>query len=216
MPPQPPTTWQPVPLPDRVDVLSDSAKTASMPDFDLVLVVEDDRMMRATLMRLFTHRSAAVLSAASVGEATQLLATHRVSLVILDVRLRNESGIDVAAFATRLIPAPVVVAVSGAASPGEAFALAQQGVRAYIPKAELASRMDELVHIMSAAPPLEPLVKAQVGVRSVRQVQEAVRDTMLDQALALEQGNLAGAAKRLGVTRQAVQQMMRRREKNET
>jgi DNA-binding transcriptional LysR family regulator len=38
---------------------------------------------------------------------------------------------------------------------------------------------------------------------------------MLDQALALERGSLSGAAKRLGVTRQAVQQMARRRFKEE-
>lgn len=185
------------------------------PDFGVVLVVEDDPVMGATLKRLFERRATRVLTSDSVATAKKVLTAVSVDLVILDVRLQGESGLEVATFASALVPAPAVVAVSGAAGPEEAFALAQLGVRAYIPKAEIAARIPEIVELARDVPPLAPVVKAQVGRRSVREVQEVVRDAMLDQALALEHGSLAGAAKRLGVTRQAVQQMARRRFKDD-
>lgn len=185
------------------------------PDFGVVLVVEDDPVMGATLIRLFERRASRVLGSSSVAEAKEVLSANRVDLVILDVRLKGESGLEIATFASSLVPAPAVIAVSGAAGPEEAFALAQLGVRAYIPKAEIAARIAEIAELARDVPPLAPVVKAQVGRRSVREVQEVVRDAMLDQALALERGSLSGAAKRLGVTRQAVQQMARRRFKEE-
>jgi transcriptional regulator of acetoin/glycerol metabolism len=112
-------------------------------------------------------------------------------------------------------PAPAVIAISGAAQASEGFALAVHGVRAFIPKAELADRMDELVYRARTAPALDPFLKAQVGVRGVKELQETVRDTMLDQALALEEGNAPRAAKRLGITRQALHQLLQRRKKGE-
>lgn len=184
-------------------------------EFGVVVVVEDEPAMRATLVRLFAPRASVVLTAGGAVEANALLNSHRVELVILDVRLKDETGLDVAAFASQLVPAPPVIAVSGAAGPEEAFALAQLGVRAYIPKAEIAARMDEIVRLARGVPPLAPVVRAQVGFRSVREVQEAVRDAMFDQAIALERGNLTGVAKRLGVTRQAAHQMARRRYKDD-
>ena len=52
-------------------------------------------------------------------------------------------------------------------------------------------------------------VKELVGFRSIKEVQRLVKRTMLAKALALTQGNLTHAARLLGVTRQAVQQMIK-------
>jgi transcriptional regulator with GAF, ATPase, and Fis domain len=87
-------------------------------------------------------------------------------------------------------------------------------VRAFVSKAQLALKLDQLIALANRVPPLEPVLKAQVGARPWKDAQEAVRDVMLDQALAMEEGNQAGAARRLGLTRQAVQQLMHRRHKD--
>lgn len=187
-------------------------------DFGVVLVVEDDPLMCRTLVRLMEPRSQKIVEAQSVTAAARELRAARdepIDLVLLDVRLGDESGIDVARLASEMRPAPAVIAISGAAEGSEGFALAVHGVRAFIPKAELADRMDELVYWARTAPALDPLLKAQVGVRGVKELQETVRDTMLDQALALEEGNAPRAAKRLGITRQALHQLIQRRKKAE-
>lgn len=176
-----------------------------------VLLVEDEDGMRLALRRLLEPRAEFVEEARTVSEALQALTERRFDLVVLDVRLGKRSGVDVAAAAVELNPAPAVVAVSGDASPEEAFSLARFGVRAYIPKGELPDRLDELVALAREAPPVEGIAKAQVGARSVRDVQDVVRDVMLDQALAESGGNQSEAARLLGVSRQAVQQMLSRR-----
>jgi DNA-binding NtrC family response regulator len=194
--------------------LSDGERKTE-PDFGTVLVVEDDPVMLRTLVRLMEPRCETLLEADCVTAASRELRRSRIDLVLLDVRLGDESGIDVAVLASHQNPAPAVIAISGSADASEGYRLACSGVRAYIPKAELPGRLDELAHLARSAPPLDPMLKAQVGVRTVGQMQDTVRDMMLDQALALEGGSQARAAKRLGVTRQAVQQMMRRRAKGE-
>ena len=178
-----------------------------------VLLVEDEPGMRLALRRLLSIRATLVEEATDVATALAALDARSFDLVVLDVRLGDRSGVEVARAIAQRVPAPAVVAVSGGASPEEAFDLAQCGVRAYIPKGELPDRMDELVAIAHEAPPIEGITKAQVGTRSVRDVQEVVRDVMLDQALAATEGNQSEAAKLLGVSRQAVQQMVARRRK---
>ncbi|HJL18082.1 MAG TPA: response regulator [Sandaracinaceae bacterium LLY-WYZ-13_1] len=179
-----------------------------------VLLVEDEPGMRLALRRLLEPRSERVEEATSVVEAIEALETGAFDLVVLDVRLGDQSGVRVAEAIVGLPRAPAVVAVSGDASPEEAFSLARCGVRAYVPKGELPDRLDELVAMAREAPPVEGIAKAQVGARSVRDVQEVVREMMLDQALAESGGNQSEAARRLGVTRQAVQQMLARRRKH--
>ena len=60
----------------------------------------------------------------------------------------------------------------------------------------------------------------QVGFRHIHAVQDEVKRAMLKRALQLESGNISHAARRLGITRAAVQQMIDRfelpRSKRET
>jgi DNA-binding NtrC family response regulator len=137
-------------------------------------------------------------------------------LVIMDVRLPDGTALDVAEAATRRRPAPTMVVVSGNASPEESFRLAQAGVRAYLAKP---LGMDDLVQAVEGAlregPALEPLVAAAVGHTSMRELQGDVRRVMVDQALALADGSRSGAARLLQVSRQAVQQIMRERHRDD-
>ncbi|HEY8431647.1 MAG TPA: response regulator [Sandaracinaceae bacterium] len=179
-----------------------------------VLVVEDDPLVRRTLVRLMSGKGWKVRETGRVDHALRALREEKiVSLVLLDVRLGDQSAVGVAAAAARKTPAPAVVAISGSATPEEAFELGRYGVRAFVPKVQLVAKLDQLLALAKRVPPLEPVVKAQVGARALKETQDTVRYVMLDEALALEQGSQAGAARRLGLTRQAVQQLMQRRGK---
>jgi hypothetical protein len=103
----------------------------------------------------------------------------------------------------------VIIAISGCASPGESFRLAQRGVRAYLEKPFSLQSLTALVDEAWDEPPdLDPLIVGCVGTLGMREVGERVRDVMLRQALALT-GSRGGAARLLHVTRQAVQQVVR-------
>jgi DNA-binding NarL/FixJ family response regulator len=98
-----------------------------------VLVVDDDNALRRSLSRLFRGAQIEVSEAKTVAEGVDLLARDP-ELVITDVRLPDGSGRRVVEFAGQRRPAPLIVAISGLASAGEAFALAQCGARIYLAK----------------------------------------------------------------------------------
>lgn len=182
---------------------------------EVVLVVEDDPLVRRTLVRFMSQYAHKVREAGRMDHAFRVLRDEeRIQLVLLDVRLGDQSAVRIAAAAARKVPAPAVVAISGSASAEEAFELAQHGVRAFVSKAELPAKMGQLLELASRVPPLEPVLKAQVGARPWKDAQDAARDVMLEQALAMEEGSQSGAARRLGLTRQAVQSLMQRRGKD--
>lgn len=174
-----------------------------------VLIVEDHKPLREALARAARGWGAEVLEAGTVAEASEQLAKHP-DLVIVDVALPDGSARPVVEQAVALRPAAAIIAMSGQASAEEAFELARLGARRYLPKP---ISLEDLTRAVEGAlqdrPDLRPVVAAHVGNTPMRQVLERVRGVMVDEALAREHGSRSGAARRLGVSRQAVQQAVR-------
>lgn len=175
------------------------------------LVVEDDADVREGIVRIVRRWGTEVAEARTAAAARALLdSPPPPDLMIVDVRLPDEDAFGLLNVAAKLSPAPVVVAISGKASPNEAFRLAQSGARAYLAKP---FSIDELTAQIEAAfestPPIAPWVSAYVGHISMRELQREVRRVMMNEALARSEGNRTGAARLLEVSRQAVQQMLR-------
>jgi DNA-binding NtrC family response regulator len=173
-----------------------------------VLIVDDDDLVADTVSAMVRALSLEVLVARTVEEAQSKLTD--VQLVLLDVRLPDGSGVALAEHAATVRPAPAIIAISGLASPEEAFRLARAGVHSYLPKpftlAELSAAIDQS---RREPPPIEPFAASLVGRADIRGVQEELRRVMCRQALALSSFNITQAARLLGISRQAVQQMMR-------
>jgi DNA-binding NtrC family response regulator len=172
-----------------------------------VLIVEDDRPLCTALSRVVQSWGAVTWETHTVGEARGFLAASP-QLVIVDLWLEGESALPLVEEAAHHRPAPAVLAISGRASPEEAFRLGQLGVRAYLPKPLFHERLVEKVEeALRQAPDLEPWIAAQVGHASMRNVQSGVRRVMLEEAMARAGGSRSGAARLLQVTRQAIQQV---------
>jgi DNA-binding NtrC family response regulator len=173
------------------------------------LVVEDDAVLGRAITRALEEWGNEVTWCTTLEDA---LAASRTppDLVIIDVALPDGSGVTLAQELSRQRPAPLVIAMSGRASASEAFQLGSLGVRGYLPKpvsfTDLVATIDS---VLETAPDLSPLLVASVGRRGFQDVQEQVRRTMAEQALAVARGNRTEAARLLGVTRQAVQQLIR-------
>lgn len=101
--------------------------------FALALIVEDDDELRRALGRITRGWKAETLEARDVAEAREHL-QRQPDLVVTDVRLPDGSGLEVTALAAKQRPLPLIVAMSGVASAGEAFELAQHGVNVYLSK----------------------------------------------------------------------------------
>ncbi len=174
-----------------------------------VLIVEDHKPLRQAIARAARGWGAEVFEAGSVGEGLRLLEDGP-DLVIVDVALPDGHARPLVEQATRRRPAPAVIAMSGQASAEEAFELARLGARRYLPKPISLEDLTRCVgEALADRPDLAPLVAAHVGNTPMRQVIDEVRGVMVDEALARKGGSRSGAARMLGVSRQAVQQAVR-------
>jgi DNA-binding NtrC family response regulator len=174
--------------------------------------VDDDVHLRTALRHAFRTEGHEVREAATLREALDALEDQVPDLVICDVRLPDGSGVDVVRAATALSPLPLVVAISGKASPSEAFQVAEAGARAYLEKPISFRKLrEEVERVRSSAPPLDPVLRAQVGHVDLKALGDDVRTELVNEAMALADGNVTQAAKLLKVTRQAVQHNKRRK-----
>jgi len=184
-----------------------------------ILIVEDDDDLREAIaidaqgwpMR---HRGGdgEILVASTADEGIALL-QHDPEFVLVDVRLGDDSGVRVVRAANGRPRPPSCLAMSGQASAEEAFELARLGVRGYLAKPFTLGELRDIVEqAVSAAPQLEEVAQAEVGHTPILTVQDRVKKAMLQQALEIWDGNYVKTAKSLGVTRQAIQQMVKRYE----
>lgn len=173
------------------------------------LVVDDDPTLRSGIATFLREKGLRVVTAASASEAIAQLC-GRPDVVVLDVRLPDGDAFTVLEVARDLAPAPLRIALSGEASPEDAFRLGKYGVRDFLQKPASLEEIWDAIQMAADAPPdLGPVVQETVGHLSLKELTNSVRDEAIKQALASARGNRTGAAKILQVTRQAVQQMLR-------
>jgi DNA-binding response OmpR family regulator len=167
------------------------------------LVVEDDRELSLALTRFCTARGISVSTADTHRRATELLKIGY-DLAIVDVKLPDGCGVSLCEELSRKAPKPVIVAISGTASGREGFMLARAGAGEYLEKPfdedELWAAIER-----NAGVPLDASLPSLVGKISLKDASRAVRHRMFGEALA-QAGSISGAARLLGVSRQAVQQ----------
>ncbi len=75
--------------PSKRDIVSDKGK---------ILVVDDDRLVLATLTHGLSQAGYAVIDADNGDDAILLAREHRPDLALLDIRMEGKSGFDVAAY----------------------------------------------------------------------------------------------------------------------
>jgi two-component system nitrogen regulation response regulator NtrX len=98
------------------------------------LVIDDDEAVRKTCVEFLEARGHKTLSAASVGEGLRLFAQSRPSVVLLDLKLPDGTGIDVLRELQRQAPGTPVVVISGHGSVGEAVEAMRVGATDFLEK----------------------------------------------------------------------------------
>ena len=184
---------------------------SGLSSYPRVLIVDDDPIVLRMLIKTVTRWGCRVTAAETGADALALLADG-VDLVITDINLRAGSGIEIAQAAAKMHPAPPVIAITGAATPEEAFQLGRMGVGAIVTKpfrpAELRAVVDQL------EPPepdvLDGFVRRIVGAEPMPELIDAVRRSMVVEALARTNNNKVQAASLLGISRQHLQKILER------
>ena len=176
-----------------------------------VLVVDDDQSVLRMLAKVFTRWGCEVSAAATYEEGLELLALG-VDLVVTDVNLPSGSGLEIARAAATMHPAPPVIAITGGATVEEALLLGRVGVGAILSKPFRPSQLREVVENLEPPPPdvLDAFVRRIVGAEPMPELLDAVRRSMVVEALARTGNNKAQAASLLGISRQHLQKILER------
>ena len=122
-----------------------------------LLVVDDDERLRALLQRYLATNGYRVSAAAGAAPARELLANMEFDLVILDVMMPGESGLDFAKSLRQTSAIPILM-LTARGEPADRIAGLEQGADDYLPKPfeprELLLRVNNLLR--RATPPPAP------------------------------------------------------------
>ena len=102
--------------PDRPAAASATA-AAARPSAGVVLLVEDDPLIRVTSAAMLTDTGFTVVEAGSAKEAEALAQRHRPQVMVTDINLPGASGTELAAALRTQVPELVTIFASGDASP---------------------------------------------------------------------------------------------------
>lgn len=178
-------------------------------DVQCVLIVEDDAAFLKTLQTALAPRARQLRLARSVGEAKAQL-DPAPDMVLLDFALPDGNAEALLPKLLEMRPLPAIIAMSGVASTGEAFRLAQTGVRAFLQKPFDLSDLASVWQLALTEPPdfAQP-VRQAVGKVPLRAVEDTVREVMIGEALAISHGSRRRAAGLLSISRQTLQHILR-------
>ena len=141
-----------------------------------ILVVDDERLIRAGLRHALEEAGYAVELASTVAEAVEALERERPDLVLLDHGLPDGTGIGVLREARRLWPRTPVVMVTAHASVGGAVEAIKEGAYDYLGKP---FGMDDLLQTVERA-----LEASQLREEVARQREDARRTAALENVIA--------------------------------
>jgi DNA-binding NtrC family response regulator len=178
-----------------------------------VLLVGDDGISLASLRdALRVHGTYSVVEARTAHEVARSL---RRGVTATFVSLTFAEGIfDVVDQAFRACPSPPVIVVGRAPSPEFMFRLGRAGVGGFLPTNFEHSALDDCLREAKDLPRLwmTATVRALVGRIGLREAQCELRHMMVRHTLALCAGSRRAAAHILGVSRPAVQRVLREAE----
>jgi two-component system, response regulator RegA len=163
-----------------------------------LLVVEDDDTLRERLVRAFKERGFLAQGAASASEANRL-SDEAPEYAVIDLRIGDDSGLEVIRTLLAKDPATRVVMLTGYGSIATAVEAMRLGAVHYLTKPADA---DEILAALqrgqtcSPAPPGEPLSLARAEWEHINHVLVSVS------------GNISEAARRLGLHRRSLQRKL--------
>jgi two-component system response regulator RegA len=173
-----------------------------------ILLVDDEEKILSVFVRALSS-TYHVLTATSASDAWPHIEAG-VDVLVCDLDLAGESGLVLIRHAASAAKIPRIIGMSGVATPSDAFALAGAGALLFLEKPFTGPDLQAAIEEVCSAPPrLEPVVAAQLGARTLADVEDTVRRTMIEQAIARSDGNQQSAARMLGLTRQRVNKIIR-------
>lgn len=176
------------------------------------VVVAHDPVLRLELMDSLNALGIQVVADAGCGEQVFLTLASCADTVFVSATMPDKAAFLVVRTASSLCPPPFIVIVSTLPHP-DLFDLAHAGARAYLPWPATPEMIRNCVRpVGETKPDLVNIATQLVGRIDLRGAQTLLRRAMLSRALTLSDGSLSAAARILGVTRPALQRIIREKQ----
>lgn len=145
----------------------DSGKERSL-NTPLILVIDDDTRLRKLLQKYLSENGFRVFSAANTAEADEMMSWYVFDLLVVDVMMPGESGID---FTKRLRsdgqPVPVLILTAMGEADDRISGL-ESGADDYLPKPfeprELLLRINSILRRVMSKPPEKQKAEIKFGI----------------------------------------------------
>jgi two-component system response regulator RegA len=174
-----------------------------MPEERRVLIVEDDDTFATVLARALRARGYDVRTAASKAEALESSRHWSPRAAIVDLKLGQESGLELVPLLVQEHPAIRILVLTGYASIATAVRAIKLGASDYLSKP--AEIEDILVALSGAKPaPTEPVAAAAPSMRRLEW--EHIQRVLTEHG-----GNISEAARTLGMHRRTLQRKLAKR-----
>jgi len=166
-----------------------------------LLVVEDDDALRERLVRAFTDRGFEVRSASNAEDAERQAAENPPELVLLDLRVGNDNGLNLIPALKQIDEATRIVVLTGYGSIATAVEALKRGAVNYLTKPADA---DAILTAFGGAPASPTDVMPSLSAMSL----DRVEWEHINRVLVECDGNVSEAARLLGLHRRTLQRKL--------
>ncbi|MEM6960271.1 MAG: response regulator [Myxococcota bacterium] len=167
-----------------------------------ILLVDDDDRFRTRLEQAFRSRGYSVYAADCAASARSAVRDHSIDFVVLDLRLREESGLDLLADLLKCDPDLSIVLLTGYGSIATAIEAVKRGAIHYLTKPV---DVDDILRVFtSAASRDKAAVEIPATVPSLARVEWEHINAVLTDC----EGNVTRAARALGMHRRTLQRKL--------
>lgn len=165
-----------------------------------LLLVDDDEVFRRVLGRALERRGYSVLAAENAEAAMARVREHRPAYAVVDLKLGDESGLDLVPDLKATVPAMVVVVLTGYASIATAVTAIKRGADNYLAKPVKA---DDVIHALTGmvGPEAAPGEYTPMSV-------ERLEWEHIQKVLQENEGNISATARSLGMYRRTLQRKL--------
>ncbi|WP_150290372.1 response regulator transcription factor [Sphingobium estronivorans] len=170
----------------------------------LLMLVEDDEAFARTLKRSFERRGYTVLTADNHASLVTLLADHRPTHAVVDLKLGAESGLVCVQTLHAHDPGMLIVVLTGFASIATAVEAIKLGASNYLAKPSNTDDI-EAAFSRSSGDPSTPLAPRPTSIKTLEweHIHEVLKDSDF---------NISEAARRLGMHRRTLARKLAKRQ----
>jgi two-component system, response regulator RegA len=167
----------------------------------VALLVDDDSIFRSRLAIAVRDRNWACHEADSGKDALRLALMHSPNMILLDLRLANESGLDLIHKLKVMSPNSRIIILTGYGSIATAVRAVQLGAHQYLTKPADADQVMESYHALPGEAPPRPEESSAPSLARVEyeHIQRVLADC---------DGNISKAARILGLHRRSLQRKL--------